>query len=228
MNLIQLTVKQAGLPTIKMIIEAGIIGKVGINSAGVAVNYNALHVPGLQPTGLPSHLALRMALESRSPGEARDTIMAQGGMAASAFILVGNKHEAFGIEFSHASTVQQTPHAQGRLAHTNHCLLPHNVNAQEVNPLPDSFTRYQRIEQLLEGFDGTLPSFTRLWGDEHNYPTGICRGFVEGTSRGETLFNIVVDHARGIATVRFGRPVKPDETLILSFGDEETQAFGRL
>ncbi|KAL1960533.1 hypothetical protein VTO42DRAFT_7112 [Malbranchea cinnamomea] len=223
-NLIQITIRQPGLPTIKMVTEAGIIGKVGFNSAGVAVNYNALHVPGLRLTGLPSHLALRMALESRSPREAYDRIMAQGGMAASAYILVGNAHEGFGLEFSYASTVKQVPDAQGRLVHTNHCVLHHGDKAREVNPLPDSFTRYSRMTQLLDqraGTPMTKDAFSRLWEDEDNYPVGICRAFFEGKSRGETLFNIVYDHARREATVRVGRPVSPDETFVLRFDDEE-------
>ncbi|KAL2008185.1 hypothetical protein VTN00DRAFT_8167 [Thermoascus crustaceus] len=229
-NLIQLTIRQPSLPTIKMITEAGIIGKVGLNSAGVAVNYNALHIRGLRATGLPSHLALRMALESRSPSEAYDRIMAQGGMAASAFILVGNGHEAFGIEFSHVDVVKQLPDAQGRLVHTNHCLLPHDKNAQESNPLPDSWSRYARMGELLSGFGGTKAEFSRLWEDEDNYPFGICRGFLEGKSRGETLFNIVVDHSRREATVRVGRPVAPDETFTLGFDsdDDKSRLGGKL
>lgn len=222
-NLIQITIRQTGLPTIKMISEAGIIGKVGFNSAGVAVNYNALHIPGLNPTGLPSHLALRMALESKSPSEAYDRIMAQGGMAASAYILVGNAHEAIGIEFSHASTAKQVTDAQGRLVHANHCVLQHGEKAQEVNPLPDSFTRHARMTQLLEQRETTMTKedFSLLWEDEDNHPLSICRDFLEGKSRGETLFNIVYDHSRREATVRVGRPVSPDETFVLRFDDED-------
>ncbi|EGD99915.1 acyl-coenzyme A:Isopenicillin N acyltransferase [Trichophyton tonsurans CBS 112818] len=221
-NLIQLTIRQPGLPVIKMVTGAGTIGKVGFNSAGVAVNYNALHVPGLRPTGLPSHLALRMALESSSPTEAYDRIISQGGMAAGAYIMVGNADEAFGIEFSHADILQQVPDAHGRLVHTNHCLLSHDNNAPEVNPLADSFTRYERMMQLVSQ-EETLSKaqFSRLWEDEDNYPVGICRGHLEGKSRGETLFNIVYDHSCREATVRVGRPTKPDETFVLRFERDE-------
>ncbi|GMG27815.1 unnamed protein product [Aspergillus oryzae] len=223
-NLIQLTIRQPGLPTIKMITEAGIIGKVGFNSAGVAVNYNALHLQGLRPTGLPSHLALRMALESTSPSQAYDRIVEQGGMAASAFIMVGNGQEAYGLEFSPISLRKQVLDAKGRLVHTNHCLLNHGENAKELDPLPDSWSRHQRMENLLDRFDGTKEAFSRLWEDEDNYPFSICRAYEEGKSRGATLFNIMYDHARREATVRFGRPKDPDETFVLQFDDEDKRS----
>lgn len=207
-----------------MVTEAGIIGKVGFNSAGVAVNYNALHLQGLRPTGLPSHLALRMALESNSPSEAYDRIVEQGGMAASAFIMVGNAHEAYGLEFSPTSLRKQVADANGRLVHTNHCLLGHGPSARELDPLPDSWSRHGRMEHLLCGFDGTREAFSRLWEDEDNYPFSICRAYQEGKSRGSTLFNIVYDHTRRDATVRFGRPNEPDETFIMQFTDEDTRS----
>lgn len=219
-----MTIRQAGLPTIKIITEAGIIGKVGINSAGIAVNYNALHLQGFRPTGLPSHLALRMALESTSPAQAYDRIIEQGGMAASAFILVGNAHDAFGLEFSPTSIRKQVLDARGMLVHTNHCVLSHGADARELDPLPDSWNRHRRMEHLLtteRTFDGTKDGFNRLWEDEDNYPFGICRAYEEGKSRGATLFNIVVDHARGEATVRLGRPTDPEETFVLRFDDED-------
>ncbi|KAL3429124.1 Acyl-coenzyme A:6-aminopenicillanic-acid-acyltransferase 29 kDa subunit [Aspergillus tetrazonus] len=223
-NLIQLTICQPGLPTIKMITEAGIIGKVGFNSAGVAVNYNALHLQGLRPTGLPSHLALRMALESTSPSEAYEKIVSQGGMAASAFIMVGNAHEAYGLEFSPISLCKQVADANGRIVHTNHCLLNHGPSAQELNPLPDSWSRHGRMGHLLSGFDGTKEAFAKLWEDEDNYPLSICRAYEEGRSRGSTLFNIVFDHVCRKATVRLGRPNNPDETFVMTFSNPDNRS----
>jgi isopenicillin-N N-acyltransferase len=219
-----LTIRQAGLPTIKMITEAGIIGKVGFNSAGVAVNYNALHLQGLRPTGLPSHIALRIALESTSPSQAYERVVEQGGMAASAFIMVGNAHEAFGLEFSPLSIRKQVLDGKGRLVHTNHCLLNHGENAEELHPLPDSWSRHRRMEHLLDRFDGTKQAFGRLWEDEDDYPFGICRAYQEGKSRGATLFNIVYDHASKEATVRLGRPIDPDETFVMRFDEEDQES----
>ncbi|KAF3013403.1 hypothetical protein E8E15_001368 [Penicillium rubens] len=223
-NLIRLTIRQAGLPTIKFITEAGIIGKVGFNSAGVAVNYNALHLQGLRPTGVPSHIALRIALESTSPSQAYDRIVEQGGMAASAFIMVGNGHEAFGLEFSPTSIRKQVLDANGRMVHTNHCLLQHGKNEKEIDPLPDSWNRHQRMEFLLDGFDGTKQAFAQLWADEDNYPFSICRAYEEGKSRGATLFNIIYDHARREATVRLGRPTNPDEMFVMRFDEEDERS----
>ncbi|KAF9892092.1 hypothetical protein FE257_002498 [Aspergillus nanangensis] len=216
-HLIQLTIHQPALPSIMMITEAGLIGKIGINSAGVGVTYNALHVRGFRPSGLPSHLALRMALESTSPAAAVQTIAGQEGMAASAFILVGDRSEARGIEFTYCDVAVQSPDPKGHLVHTNHCLMPHLRQVVETDPLPDSWMRDQRMNTLLDRFDGSEEQFLRLWEDEDNYPQGICRAMAYGKSRGETLFNIVMDLVEGKAIVRVGRPIEPEETLILQF-----------
>jgi isopenicillin-N N-acyltransferase len=202
-----------------MITEAGMIGKVGLNSAGVGVNYNALNISGLNDQGLPSHLALRMALESRSPAEACRTLEAQGGMAASAYIMVGNATEACGIEFSFRDMKIQQLNAGGSLYHTNHCVLSHHPDVVEQNPLPDSFSRIQRMSEMLDCFHGSEEEFSKLWEDEDNYPTSICRDYMEGKSRGETLFNIVTNLNRKTATVRVGRPISPDEVFIMGFED---------
>jgi isopenicillin-N N-acyltransferase len=52
-----------------------------------------------------------MALESTSPFEAYEKIISQGGMAASAFIMVGNAHETYGLEFSPISLCKQVADA---------------------------------------------------------------------------------------------------------------------
>jgi isopenicillin-N N-acyltransferase-like protein len=58
-NLIQLTIEQSGKPVIKMITEAGLIGKIGLNSAGVGVCLNAIKAKGMDSTRIPCHLGLR-------------------------------------------------------------------------------------------------------------------------------------------------------------------------
>ncbi|KAK6396801.1 hypothetical protein LTR65_008699 [Meristemomyces frigidus] len=77
-NLIILTIEQQGKPTIKMVTEAGLIGKIGLNSAGVGVCLNAIRVKGMDPTRIPCHLGLRMVLESNSREEAVQTLEKYG------------------------------------------------------------------------------------------------------------------------------------------------------
>ncbi|WPG99942.1 Hypothetical protein R9X50_00276500 [Acrodontium crateriforme] len=174
-NLVQLTIRQHNYPEIQMITEAGMIGKIGLNSAGVAVTYNALYVRGANFKGLPSHLAMRMALESCSVGEACLAIQCQGGMAASAYILVGDRTTARGVEFSSLDIKYQSPNRYGYVAHTNHCLIAREESLDEVGYPADSIQRLARIEELLRSFCGGREAFSDLWKDEQDSPTGICR-----------------------------------------------------
>ena len=88
-NLVILTVHQPSLPTIKMITEAGIIGKIGMNSAGVGVCFNAIRAKGLTSTRMPVHLGLRTVLESTSAAEAIGKLE-EVGMASAAHMLIAD------------------------------------------------------------------------------------------------------------------------------------------
>ena len=69
-NLIVTKITQTDKPTIIQVTEAGIIGKIGFNSAGVGTLFNAIRVHGADSTRLPAHFGLRMALESTSVADA--------------------------------------------------------------------------------------------------------------------------------------------------------------
>lgn len=86
-NLINLNISQEGKPAISMITEAGIIGKIGLNSRGVGVCLNAIRVSGVDFQRLPCHLALRTCLESNSMEEAVGAL-AKAGVASACHILV--------------------------------------------------------------------------------------------------------------------------------------------
>lgn len=87
MNLINLNISQEGKPAISMITEAGIIGKIGLNSRGVGVCLNAIRAQGVDFQKLPCHLALRTCLESTSTEEAVVAIK-KAGVASSSHLLV--------------------------------------------------------------------------------------------------------------------------------------------
>ena len=70
-----------------MLTEAGIVGKLGFNSAGLGVCLNAIVTDRLNPDGTPLHVVLRGILDSRTLGDAI-TAAGRADIACSANFLV--------------------------------------------------------------------------------------------------------------------------------------------
>ncbi|CAI6091353.1 unnamed protein product [Clonostachys chloroleuca] len=219
-NLLILRIKGDGKrPSIAMVTEAGIIGKIGFNDHGVGVCLNAIRTKGCNTEKLPVHLGLRMALESSSAAEAADRMEAIG-MASSAHILIADESQAIGFEFTATTFARLPMDANKCVVHSNHLLGDH-PNIYEPGWLKDSPLRVDIMNGLVtrlaeNTFEPTLEEFGRLFEDEQNYPAAICRK-LEGDSGAETLFNIVIDLKNKVGVVKLGRPVAVEETVSLSF-----------
>lgn len=199
-----------------MITEAGIIGKIGLNSSGVGVCLNAIRALGVDFGRLPCHLALRRCLESKSAQEAA-AVLQKAGVASACHILVGDSREAVGIECSHVDIVE-LPVIQGVLTHTNHFVKPHPVDDKLA--FKDSPVRLARLDKLIQDRKTRLekgslePKHIRfLLADEENYPTAICRSKTE-ESTVATLFNIVMDLRKRSAEVVMGKPSQREARVL--------------
>lgn len=200
-----------------MITEAGQIGKIGLNSAGVGVCFNAIRANGVDKTRMPVHLGLRIALESSSAIEAVQSIE-RVGMASSAHILLGDATTAVGLEFTASNFARIPVNGKGYLVHTNHMLLEHK-DINEPVWLKDSPVRVQTMgENIAKLGPVTWDSFKGLFTDETHFPCSINRA-AEGGSDIATLFNIVMDLGRKRAEVTMGRLTTgvEGESIILSF-----------
>ncbi|EXJ92798.1 hypothetical protein A1O3_01352 [Capronia epimyces CBS 606.96] len=223
-NLIVLKIQQAGKPAIQMISEAGIIGKIGLNSAGVGVCLNAIRAQGMDPTRLPVHLGLRMVLESATAKQAVAALESYG-LAAAAHMLIADPGDAVGLEVSALTTAQLLPDALGRVVHSNHFVLPHPGVVDTVW-IQDSLFRIARLTDTSAALAAASsasanpnPSWaevSRLFEDEENAPTAICRSET-GPSDSATLFNILMDLRQKKAVIRMGKPCHVDETVTLEF-----------
>jgi isopenicillin-N N-acyltransferase-like protein len=220
------------LPTIKMITEAGMIGKIGHNSSGVGVCFNAIRASGLAVTRIPVHLGLRMALESFSAAEAVAKLEKEG-MASSAHMLIADQGQGVGCEFTSTTFQKLEPDKLGRVVHSNHLLLKHK-DVYEPPWLADSPFRVEKMTELTDdtaakaatktngevkgkGGEGVgWEDFEAVFRDESNYPNAICRAQV-GDSTTASLFNIVMDLKERKAIVRLGRPCQVEETVELKF-----------
>jgi isopenicillin-N N-acyltransferase-like protein len=217
LNLIITKITQPNKPTISQITEAGIIGKIGFNSAGVGTLLNAIKVHGVNPTRMPVHFGLRMALESSSATEAIRKLESYG-MASSAHILIADANTAVGLEFTKSTFARCLPDELQRVVHANHLLLPHSDETDTVW-LKDSVDRVVTMTENSGkvGAGGREPSWeeiSRLFEDEQNHPTSICREETPKNASG-TLFNIVMDLKEKRAVIRMGRPTRVEETITL-------------
>ncbi|KAL9595474.1 MAG: hypothetical protein Q9219_006434 [cf. Caloplaca sp. 3 TL-2023] len=211
-NLIRLRIERDDKPTIDMITEAGIIGKIGLNSEGVGVCLNAVRAKGVDFNRLPCHLALRRCLDSRTREEAV-TILKYVGVASSCHILIADSLGGSGIECSSSDIAVLPICPQGLITHTNHYIEEH-PGIEEDPDLKDTYTRLERIRRLIKLAKPNMRSIHDLLKDEDGFPHAINRQRTDNSTIA-TLFSIVMDLKQKFADVRIGRPSAADESLIL-------------
>ncbi|TRM60456.1 acyl-coenzyme A:6-aminopenicillanic acid acyl-transferase-domain-containing protein [Schizophyllum amplum] len=218
-NLVLCHIAQSGKPSISMITEAGIIGKIGLNDRGVGVTLNAIRATGVRFDALPTHLALRTVLESESRAAAVERLEGAGVAAACHIIIADATAPAVGLECSVADIVRiEDNGGSGCVVHTNHFLQPHVGRTDPAILWQDSVPRLERITTLLKERKVTkMEDIEPMLEDEEGYPTSICRE-VSGEYSSATLFSIVMDLKGAEARVREGRPIIAEGVLSLKPG----------
>lgn len=204
-------------PRYKIVTEAGIIGKIGINDAGVGVCLNAIRAKGVDVDKMPVHLALKVALECRSRAEAVKKLEGFGVASACTILVADGSTGGVALECSAEGIEKIEQDHEGRVFHSNH-FLKKQAGVEDLVMPRDTLQRIVRIEQLADDLEGepTHEKLRELFKDEQNVPTAICRA-KGGESNGATLFNIVSDLKNKRALVTLGRPSEPDEELWLKF-----------
>ena len=214
-NLVRLCIRQAKKPTIEMVTEAGIIGKIGVNSAGVGTCLNAITAKGIDFAKLPCHLALRACLESTSRDEAVEVLHKAGGVASACHILVADSTGGVGLECTHLGIAKLPMSPEGVVTHTNH-LVGEHAQIDERCSMLDSFFRLERINHLVASGedDPSDTDIASMLEDEKNFPASINRAQTEDSTVA-TLFRIVMDLKAKSATVTWGRPSKDKPVSVL-------------
>ncbi|KAI5862247.1 AAT-domain-containing protein [Durotheca rogersii] len=203
------------IPDLVIVTEAGIVGKIGLNAAGVGVGLNAIRCRGVDRAKLPVHLALRAVLEAPSRAEAVRRIRA-AGVAVGAHLLVGDATGATGLECTSWWVRELAMDARGRVAHSNHLTLAH-PDVEEPPWLADSPARLARIRALTAAIARPdAGALFDVYKDLDGYPASINRK-QEGVSKSQTLFTIIMNLTAKTAQVTFGRPTEYSTRVFLSF-----------
>ncbi|KAI1628203.1 isopenicillin-N N-acyltransferase [Exophiala viscosa] len=212
-NIISLAIQQPSKPTITMMTEGGIIGKIGLNSAGVGVTLNAISAPGVIYNKLPVHLALRTVLNSTSREEATSSLRKSGIAAAGHITIADAATGAVGLECTALDIVEMPMDNKGTCTHSNHLVNQHKVKENSI--LTDSPFRLDRVQELIKGIEEpTIQNLSEMLKDEKNYPAAICRAVGEKSTIA-TLFSIIMDLKAGVAKVKIGRPNEDGEVFEL-------------
>lgn len=190
-------------PSILMMTEPGILGKIGLNDAGVGVCFNFLHIN--RPTnGVPIHILLRAILECSSIDAVRKTI-SRAGTGRSANILVADKSGArFDMEF--AATEQIEVEDPGDvIAHTNHYMDPDMFSMPHV--LENSTLRLNRAYALAQNVKTRdRETMVRMLSDTENPGNAICQTYRPREPLGNmgTVCTLTMDLAARNMDIRLG------------------------
>ncbi|KAJ7309410.1 acyl-coenzyme A:6-aminopenicillanic acid acyl-transferase-domain-containing protein [Mycena albidolilacea] len=205
-NLAMMSIDQPGHPKIYMMAEAGIVGKIGFNSASVGVCLNAIRAHPTDASKLPIHVALRLCLESTSTQNAIDRINSLGGVASSQHILIADQSGPLAMELSPLGNAYIPPNNHGYVTHTNHFIANKSGVIEPHWPGVGSHERLERINELMNGLEGEVgvgdgdAEFRktlrqRIFSDTFNSPASICcteNPVKPLETRSRTLFCIVM------------------------------------
>jgi len=186
--------------------EAGMLGKIGINSNGVGVCLNILQAPH-ERIGVPVSVVSRVVLDAASAGEARRVFQAAGSGRATHF-LVGDAHgDCVSIEYA-GDEVYEVSASDGVLVHTNH-LIASRARVELTEAVAGSVARLERAAELcaLPG-PGTVGRAKSILADQTNEYSPInvawrASSFVKGEDI-STCAAIVMEIAAGAMHIRRG------------------------
>lgn len=136
--------------------EFGIVGKIGVNSAGLGVHFNVLrHVSDHADIGVPVHVVARRILDEASTVDEATDIARSARLSASTVITVVTRDEARGLELSPVGVAELTGET---LLHTNHFLDAALADGERT--VPSESTTRDRLA-VLHDRAGALRSARR-------------------------------------------------------------------
>ena len=196
-------IERTNRPSILMMTEPGIIGKIGLNDAGIGVCFNFLNIDR-PTTGVPIHILLRAIMECRSLAEARATIESAGNGRSANIMVADNTGQRFDMEFA-ATEKFEIADKGDVLAHTNHYLDREMFAVPTV--LENSTTRYNQARKLATLVPGRdRKAMEEMLSSTENPGNAICQPYRAREPLGQmgTVCTLTMDLAAGDMNIRKG------------------------
>ena len=196
-NCVLLLIRQPPRPTILQVVEAGLVAKMGMNSAGIGLCTNALLTDGWR-IGVPFHAILRGILNAGSMAAALGAVTQARRASAGNYLIGHHGGLAMDIEASPDHVGLLRPR-NGVLVHTNHFVAPNPAN-RDLMPerWPDSLVRAARVDQFCSEAQPRRDTgwIESVLADHLDHPASICChpcGLVDPDAEWQTNASLIMD-----------------------------------
>jgi isopenicillin-N N-acyltransferase like protein len=197
-----------GGPTMLGFSWPGLVGYVGLNSAGVGVCVNQLVSPGWR-VGVPAYFVSRRLLEQDSAPACREVLAGVERGSSPNWLVADSTGSIVDFETTALRHVALEP-TESVFAHTNHYLDPDLATEDRLEEeLPDSPARRSQLAALLNTYavDGVdVAGFERSLQDHQGFPQSICRHADGVDGAIESVVSAVFDLSHRQMHVALGPP----------------------
>ncbi len=217
-------VVQPPKPTVVMQVEAGQVGRHGINSAGIALNANGLDGRFGTPPGLPQPLLRRLILDSPTMSDALQVPFSVRQHIATNLVLTHRDGFAVDLETTPVSHRWGYPDG-GILVHGNHYQygIPDALRDTYRPSSVDSLYRVPIIEagmaRVREASDpaSVRKIITDTMSDHFGHPLGVCAHIDprdDEVRQNKTTMSSLVDLTAGEYRILSGNPCEGEYRLL--------------
>jgi isopenicillin-N N-acyltransferase-like protein len=206
---------------VKTFTEFGMLAKIGVSSAGLAVHFNILrHASDTASGGVPMHVIARRILDEASTVDEAYDLVRSARVGASTVLTVvasgASRPEAASIEIAPDGAARVLPRADGWLTHTNHFLSPDLSSGDRPRPTSTTKDRLAHLDQVvsedLESDDLSSLARAMCGPSGEQAPIGLTDQTAAVGSRSRTLLTVRLDPLSGRLDCWPGTPYQAAES----------------
>lgn len=191
-------------PRILTFVEAGLLARCGMNSAGIALTGNFIRCEhDFARRGTPAPLIRRAILGAERLAEACGVVFNASLSFSNNMMISHAGGEAFDLEATPGETFWIAPEGD-LLVHANHFVSPAaQAKLRDISLLenPDSLYRDRRVHAYLAARHGEITPETLIeaFQDRYGAPEAVCRSPVHGPGgdTSSTVATIIMDAGAG-------------------------------
>ncbi len=201
-------------PAFVTVVEAGLLAKFGVNSAGLALMTNALACTEDQAdVGVPYHVMLRALLECDTTTDALARLDQSARASSANYLIADSTGSIVDVEARPGgpeSLHRLEPAGDGLLLHTNHFTSAEFRGVDYADLVETtSHVRLQRLVDVVRSQPSDVDGFAAALSDHTNSPDSVCRHpdrSLDMAEQTETVASVLVDLSERSARLSEGPP----------------------